>query len=535
MNHNDITRTSAVTERGETERDLLVLTIVWHPDAWRIGEQSIAIGDTLELARFQPLFCKPGSGLTQPADLPLGYNGISRRPLRISRLPDESVTIAAPESKMAVELNGRAMHGSQTLSRTQIEAGAILGLAHSVLLCLHFMRCLPKRSPVVGLVGVGDAAIRTRDLIRQVAGTDETVLLLGETGTGKEVAARAIHQLSRRADRPLVSVNMAALNEALAAAELFGAAKGAYTGAQNARAGYFQEAQDATLFLDEIGNVPAAVQPMLLRVLETGDYRPLGASRDLHSSARIIAATDQDLYGAGFNQALVRRLESFIISIPPLRARREDIGLLIVHMLKTSTLPDVEQLTLPPQLVSDMANYDWPGNIRQLRHIVKRVLLALKDGDAPDFASLLATVPVRPSHVPDSAPPGTSSVPELGDVDTITADSQPRRTGQPRKKLVELSEADVLAAMQNNDWMIQGAAQELGISRPSMYKLLEAHSQIRHIGQISPEEIALAIDRSNGDIEACAALLKTPAEALRRYLNSLRYRVDSTAIRAPLD
>jgi two-component system nitrogen regulation response regulator GlnG len=533
---NDHTRTSATASEQSTQRPLLCITIVWHPDLARVGEQFMMIGDTLELTRYLPVFAKPRQPGQRPEspDLPLGYEGISRQALTIRRTGDEGISITPPASKMVVEVDGTSMTGSHSLERQQIEAGVILSLARAVLVCLHFMHCLPKHNPVAGLLGVGEAAIKTRDLIRQVATTDETVLLLGETGTGKEVAARAIHALSLRRERALVSVNMAALNEGLAAADLFGAAKGAYTGAQGTRGGFFQEAQDATLFLDEIGNAPAAVQPMLLRVLETGDYRPLGASRDAHSNARIIAATDQDLYADGFNQALLRRLESFIIPIAPLRARREDIGLLIVHLLHTSKLPDCAQLVLPPQLVKDMVLYDWPGNIRQLRHVVKRSLLALRAGDVPEFAALL-DLP-RPANANASITTSTSSVLHAnpsadpaarGSAITQPATSDTTQAGT-RKKPGQLSEQDILLALQDNEWEIQGAAQSLGISRPSLYRLLESHSQIRRPGEIPQEEINAALAVANSDMEACAAVLKTPVEALRRYL-----RMQQRAGKAP--
>jgi transcriptional regulator with GAF, ATPase, and Fis domain len=492
LDDNDYTLTSPLAATAQAGPALLCLTIVWHPDRSRIGEQCLATTNTLELSRYLPLFQRPGQ--LQQA---IGYSGVSRESLQIVRDGEDNVHITPPASRMAVELNGVAIEGQVTLRREQVGAGAILGLGRAVLLCLHWMCCLPKDNPVPGLVGVGAAAIAARDLIRQVATTDVPVLLLGETGTGKEVVARAIHALGRRADRPLVAVNMATLNESLAAADLFGAAKGAYTGAQVARGGLFAEAQNATLFLDEIGNTPASVQPMLLRVLETGEYRPLGASTDMRSSARLIAATDQDLYGPAFNQALLRRLESFVIHLPPLRERREDIGLLLMHLLEEVGMPE-----FPPALVSTLANFDWPGNVRQLKHVAKRCALALQAGTEPDIDSLLAVRAYVPGQT-DSAgfPPSASQA-------------------RPRKA-ADLSEASVLAAMDNNAWQILGAAQALGISRPTMYKLLESHSQIRRPEQITQAEISTALDQANGDLEACAKLLKTPSEALRRHLRGL--------------
>lgn len=500
MTDTDYTLTSPLAKLADNASALLGLTIIWHPDSQRIGEQFMASNPDglVEINRFLPLFRHPGKD-----GLPLGYGGISRDPVRISRDASDNILITPPASRMVVEVNGVEISAPVALSREQIEAGVILGLGRAIVICLHWMRCLPKHNPALGFIGVGSAAIVARDQIRQVAGTELPVLLLGETGTGKEIAARAIHAYSKRANAELVSVNMAALNEALAAADLFGAVKGAYTGAQNARKGLFAEAEGATLFLDEIGNTPASIQPMLLRVLESGDYRPLGAQQDQKSSARLIAATDQDLYSEGFNQALLRRLESFIIHLPPLRARREDIGVLLLHLLSNSKLPNELGTSLPVALVSEFANYDWPGNIRQLSHVLRRALLALQLGEVPQLASLVKTTHQAPASVAQAS---------------ISTDSKIPQPATPRKKLAELSDEDVLRAMENNDWYIQGAAQELGVSRPSMYKLLDNHSQIRRAEQIPTEEIRQSLETSAGDVEACAALLKTPSEALRRYL-----------------
>lgn len=510
MQDTESTLTSPLGDIGGQTAPLLALTIVWHPILARVGEQFIVTTSDLELNRYMPLFHPPGAAGTG-----LGYSGVSREPVRLLRAGDEIVEIRPPaNSRMVLEINGVEFQAPYVLDHEQIERGALLGLGRAVLLCLHWMRVLPKNNPVPGLLGVGQAAIKTRDVLRQVAQSDTPVLLLGETGTGKEVAANAIHRLSRRSARAFVSVNMAALNESLAAADLFGASKGAYTGAQNARAGLFTQAAEATLFLDEIGNTPASVQPMLLRVLETGDYRPLGAAGDLQNSARLIAATDQDLYDDSFNQALLRRLESFVVHLPPLRARREDIGVLLRHLLETS--PEAQDVApLSCALVTQFALYEWPGNVRQLKHVLKRCLLSLQLGDMPEFATM---VDQRPARVTQSAAPSV--------IPTPVRSGTPAKPNPPlaRKKPAHLSDAEVLAAMEANDWYIQGAAQALGISRPSMYKLLENHPQIRRPEQICEVELRLALQQSAGDLEDCAARLKTPSEALRRYLRGLAMR-----------
>ena len=509
----DNTLTSPLSAMTAGVSPLLALTIIWHPDHSRIGAQFIGgtSAGVVELSRFLPLFRKPGGD-----GLALGHGGVSRDPVRIVRDEANGLEIHLPASRMVLELNAGQIHETHYLSAQQIENGQILGLGRTILVCLHWMHCLPKNNPVAGLLGVGSAAIIARDQIRQVAGTDLAVLLLGETGTGKEIAARALHALSKRSSAAMITVNMAALNGSLAAADLFGADKGAYTGAQTARKGLFAEAEGATLFLDEIGNAPASVQPMLLRVLEGGQYRPLGAQKDQRSNARIIAATDQDLDSETFNQALLRRLETFVIHLPPVRARREDIGVLLVHFLTTGALVNNPATSLPTSFISEVACYDWPGNIRQLAHVLKRAMFVLQRGEIPALASLVNAVPYRSTSIITS-----SVITAATNVEAAVAMPSPLPMAVPRKKLTGLSEAEVLEAMEENEWYIQAAAQQLGISRPSMYKLLETHSQIRRVEQIELEEIRRSLAASAGDVERCAALLKTPSEALRRHLRGL--------------
>ncbi|CAH0224590.1 Transcriptional regulatory protein ZraR [Massilia sp. Bi118] len=493
MHDPDITLTSPLPGAAGPGAPILALTVLWHPDAGRVGAQYLEpdARGVIELSRFLPLFAHPGED-----GLGLGHGGVSRLPLRIAREADGRLSLAPPESRMAVEVNGAEIDRPVVLDAAQLAQGVVLGLGRAILLCIHWTDRLPRDNKVPGLLGVSSGAIKVRELIRAVAATDMPVLLLGETGTGKEVAARAIHALGRRAAAQLVAVNMAVLNEGLAAAELFGAARGAYTGAQSARTGLFAEADGATLFLDEIGNTPASVQPMLLRVLESGEYRPLGGDTDRHSSARVIAATDQDLSGEDFNQALLRRLERFVIALPALRARREDIGVLMLHSLEQAREDGAQPAPLPFAFASACANYDWPGNVRQLAHVLGRALLEMRTGHEPVFETLVNVRRGTPA-TPASAMPGK------------------------RRALGEVDEEEILAALHNNGWRIQGAAGELGISRPSMYKLIEAHPAIRRPEDIVLDELAENLQKSGGDVERCAALLLTPLEALRRHLRGL--------------
>lgn len=487
------TLTSPLSSPAARGRALLGLTIVWHPDPARIGEQFVTGAQgrsAVELSRYAPLFCRPGG-----PPLPLGYAGVSREPLRVGRDALDNVSLQLPSSRMVVELNGKVISGSVHLDSAQVGAGQVLALGRSVLLCLHWMTALPKHNPAPGVTGVGSSAVTIRDQIRMVAPTDMPVLLLGESGTGKEIVARAIHAMSKRGDAKLVAVNMAAMNEALAPADLFGAVRGAYTGAQAERKGWFAEADGATLFLDEIGNAPASVQPMLLRVLEGGDYRPLGAAQDRRATARLIAATDQQLDTAGFNQALLRRLEGFSLALPPLRSRREDFGVLILDLLDDPKAA----MRLSCGLVSELACFDWPGNIRQLARALQRAMLLLDADTVPQFGQLVRE------------PTGTTG--------SVNGGGKCAAPGRTRRRPAELSQNDILDAMVRHAWTIGHAAVALGVSRPTLYKMLDRHPDIRRAQHIPSAEIDRALAASDGDVARCAALLKTPAEPLRRLLS----------------
>lgn len=504
MNDPDITLTTHLFSReGGRASMLLGLTVLWHPDPARIGEQFIgpAAEGEIDIGRFTPLFFRPGG-----EGMPLGHRAIARAPLKLRRTGADGLAITPPDSSMVVEVCGQVLRTPLELDCAAVTRGVVLGLGGHVLLCAHWMTSLPRANDLPGLLGVGSAAIATRELVRQVAATDLPVLLLGETGTGKDVAARAIHAGGKRSAQPLVAVNMATLSESLAAADLFGAVKGAYTGAQAARRGLFAEADGGTLFLDELGDTPASVQPMLLRVLETGSYRPLGASQDATSSARLIAATDQNLDARGFNQPLLRRMEAFVIRVPPLRERREDIGVLLLHALRSCSDDAGELVLFPPSLVSEMCNYDWPGNVRQLVNVTRRALMAQRAGGEPALRHFVDPAVASPSSSVAAATPAAASA---------------KSEAATRRRLAEIGGDDVLNAMEENGWQISGAAQQLGISRPSLYKLIEAHPAIRSATAIPADQIEAALGASGGDLEACAARLKTPSEALRRHLRGL--------------
>jgi len=260
------------------------------------------------------------------------------------------------------------------------------------------------------LVGQSAALSHLASQIDVVAPTEASVLILGETGTGKELVAREIHRRSARKDGPLVQVNCASIPRELFESELFGHVRGSFTGAVRDRAGRFETAEGGTLFLDEVGEIPLEVQNKLLRILQEKRYERVGDDRTRRANVRIVAATNRDLkkaVAAGrFREDLYYRLNVFPIEVPPLRKRMEDIPLLAKHFVQLSTR---ELRCAKPRLtraaVAKLQNYDWPGNVRELRNVVERAVI-LARGAALDFDLPITgqdPAPARPSPRADSA------------------------------------------------------------------------------------------------------------------------------------
>lgn len=235
-----------------------------------------------------------------------------------------------------------------------------------------------------GLIGGSSAIATLRVQIRKVAATDSTVLIRGESGTGKELAARAIHELSPRARQPFIPVNCASIPEGLVEAELFGHAQGAYTGAVKARTGLIEAAHGGVLFLDEIGELAPAAQARLLRVLQEGEIRPVGANQTRRVDVRLLAATHRDLEAmidAGeFRADLYYRLRVLELRIPPLRERLQDLDLLVTHFLgELERRFDTPGLALSEEAWRHMREYEWPGNVRELKNALERAVVLSED------------------------------------------------------------------------------------------------------------------------------------------------------------
>ena len=230
------------------------------------------------------------------------------------------------------------------------------------------------------IIGRSEAINRILVKVSQVAATDATALILGETGTGKGLIAHAIHRLSRRNDRPLVKVDCTVLPDHLIESELFGHEKGSFTGASSAHKGWFELGDGGTIFLDEIGELPIHLQPKLLRALECGEFERLGSSRAVKVDVRIIAATNVNLQSAvdygTFRADLYYRLSTFPITIPPLRERRDDIPLLVSSFVNTIGARLGKNIEIiPPEVMDQLRQYSWPGNVRELENVIERAMI----------------------------------------------------------------------------------------------------------------------------------------------------------------
>jgi len=286
--------------------------------------------------------------------------------------------------------------------------------------------------------------------IERVAPTDSTVLVLGETGTGKELIARAIHNISARCGRPFIKLNCAAIPFDLLESELFGHEKGAFTGAIAQKIGRFEMADTGTLFLDEIGDIPLALQPKLLRVLQEQEFERLGSGRTHHINVRLVAATHRNLTEMvrrrEFRSDLYYRLNVFPVMLPPLRERREDIPQLLWHFVEIFIRRMGKQIEcIPQETLNAFSSYSWPGNVRELQNLVERAVILSNDGVLPN--------PLPTSdHNPLTVSPAVPTTPAGG----TFRDSQ---------------RALILQALQAAGWVIggpRGAADRLGLKRTTL-------------------------------------------------------------------
>jgi formate hydrogenlyase transcriptional activator len=307
------------------------------------------------------------------------------------------------------------------------------------------------------IIGNSPALEKVLEQVEHVAPTDSTVLVQGETGTGKELVAHAIHNSSSRRGRAFVKLNCAAIPLDLLESELFGHERGAFTGAIAQKIGRFELADKGTLFLDEVGDIPAALQPKLLRVLQEQEFERLGSNRTHKVDVRLVAATNRNLAEmvrqGEFRSDLYYRLDVFPLLLPPLRARREDIPALVAHFTESFGCRMRKQIDyIPRETMAALCSYDWPGNIRELQNRIERAVILSKDG-----------VLSNPLPLPESQ--AVSFCPF-------------------RSTLKEIERTTILSALEDRGWVVggsDGAAAKLGLPRTTLIYKMERFGICRPI------------------------------------------------------
>lgn len=422
----------------------------------------------------------------------------------------------------AVEVDGRPVEAEHLCSAADLERGAVLLLAGRIVLVLHRMPPAPAlEAEQLGLIGDSAAMAQVRADIRRVADLEVAVLLRGETGTGKELVARAIHRSSLRRSRPYLAVNMGAIPAALAAAELFGAARGAFTGADQRRTGYFSQAHGGTLFLDEIGETPAEVQVLLLRALETGEIQPVGAEAPRRVDVRVLAATDADLEAAiaagRFRAPLLHRLNGYEVRLPALRERREDFGQLFFAFLRQEleAMGEGDRLAdpgprgdawLPAPLVARLAAADWPGNVRQLRNVARQIAIGNRGAEQAVLPpSVMGTI-----------------LETLERQLTGAEDRRPASASRPTyRRPAEVKEEELLTALAANRWRLAATAAQLGLSRTSLYTLIDRCAGIRKAADLDRAEIERTLARHGHDLDTVVEELRVSRHGLQLRMTEL--------------
>ncbi len=481
-------------------------TVLAHPDPDMVGAHAclkgLAGGTPVALSRATPRFQR-----TSGEAVALGHARLSRQPVWFE-LSEGVLTITAP-ARVKASVEGQPVAGELGIPTSRLDAGFYLSLRGCVAVFLRRAEEPPGPIDAAGMIGTTPVMEALRARIARLAPARGPVLIRGESGCGKELVARALHTASPRAEGPLRAVNVSAVPPQMAAALLFGHARGAFTGAEEAQDGWFIEADGGTLFLDEVGEMPAELQPQLLRALDSGEIQPLGRPVS-HVDVRVVAATDADLENlvatGRMRNALFHRLRGSEIVVPPLRARRADVPLLFLAFTRDylEDLGATDRLLagaatgrpwLTLELIEQLMAYDFPGNVRELQHVAFDIVVHSRDAK-------VATLPVdfdqrQVSH-PEPANPGQATL--------------------------ELTEWVVRRAMKKTGFNVTAAARSLDVAKNTLIAAIDASPGLRLARDLEADQIL-------GTLASCDGKEAEAAVALEVSLHGLRLRMSALGLR----
>lgn len=491
-----------------------VLIIQSHPDIERIGDicwmNSLIDSKIFTIGRNFPDFHSSKSVIGNPLTDPY----LSRSPFGLKLTQNGEIELDCTESNIQVVANGELITTPTRFTTEQLSSGIVIELSKRITLLLKLSsQKETKISNNFEMVGISPQLKTVIEQLERLTGIDEPVLIRGSTGVGKELVAQAIYNVSNRQGKPFVKVNLGAIPPSLAAAELFGTKKGAFTGAAKDRPGFFVSANEGTLFLDEIAEASPEIQSMLLRVLETGELYPLGSDTPRKINVRVIAATDASLEQMGkektFKQPLLHRLASYEIHLPSLYERKEDIGLLFLHFVKQTqesnidyfkSKSDVNLPLFPTYVMRYLLNYHWPGNIRQLKNIARQLFI-----DSNHSNQLIMSKQIRE---------------QLKSTETVQLESGELIIERRRRKPNTVSCEELKSELAESLWEIQATADKLNISRTSIYELMKRYD-LKTAADFNTSEIEEAYYRCKKDLNEMVNDLGISKYALTRRLKEL--------------
>jgi DNA-binding NtrC family response regulator len=477
-----------------------VLVIAAHPELERLGERvwlpELLAGKPARLSRNSLEFAAPGSARARP----LSDNSVSRTALLIHPRDDGSLLLDPGDVELMV--GGSTIRQPILLSASTLARWVPVRLSSRVGLLLGLQAHSDRHHATSGLLGDSDAMQALRRTVRTLGQSSAPVLILGESGSGKELVAESIHHQSARAAARLVSVNVGALNDNTASSELFGHRRGAFTGAEAQHAGFFEQAHGGSLFLDEIADASSTVQVMLLRAIESSRISPLGSTRDRAVDVRFLAATELDIAGriglGRFRGSLYERLAAVVVSVPPLRDRIDDVPLLLKHFLASldpaksdywfAGRAGGKHAPLSADIMFRLLAHDFPGNVRELRNIAQRLLV---NGSAQAV---------------------------LGELGTSLAAGRNGAVASHVALAAGLDTQHVRQVLMANDWSPAKAAKVLNVPNSTLHYWMARKGIGRRASDVSESELQVVAARVGGDVAAMAEALSVSKRGLRLRL-----------------